>query len=182
MLHPLYVGEFLGILHTICTTFDALFGITELPIPIKEGDFACQVKLNFGQVLSFWSKLDPIEGLQILCRVNLWMKLADVPPGVKVHELASVPASMNMVQSNVVKEFPFLDVYSVGKVHHVFNFELATMAGYFNSYGAQFRLNCLTKAVDEIDASKHVSSSTDLYGKSFPCLATSMFYCPTSVV
>jgi hypothetical protein len=64
------------------------------------------------------------------------MKLADFPPGVKVNELASVPASMNMVQSKVVKEFPLLNVYSVGKVQHVFKFELATMTGYFNSYGA----------------------------------------------
>jgi hypothetical protein len=70
---------------------------------------------------------------------------------------------MNMVQSNVVKEFRLLDVYIVGKVHHVFKFKLATMAGYFNSYGARFHLNCLTNNVDEIDASKHVSRPADLY-------------------
>jgi hypothetical protein len=136
---------------------------------------ACQVKSNFGQVLSFRSKLDPTEGLKIFCRVNLWMKLADIPPGVKFNELARIPASINMAQSNVVKEFPLLDVYSVGKVNHVFKFELATMAGYFNSYGARFRLNCLTKTVDEINAAKHVSIPADLYGRSFPCLATSTF-------
>jgi hypothetical protein len=93
---------------------------------------ACQVKSNFGQVLSFRSKLDPTESLQILCRVNLWIKLADVPSAVKVNELGSIPMSFNMVQSNVVKEFPLLDVYSVGKVHNVLKFELATMPGYFN--------------------------------------------------
>jgi hypothetical protein len=80
------------------------------------------------------------------------------PPGLMVNELESVPASMNMMQSNIVKKFTSLDVYSSGKVHHVFKLELATMAGYFNSYGAQFRLNFLTKTVDEIDAANHASS------------------------
>jgi hypothetical protein len=46
------------------------------------------------------------------------VKLADVPPGVKVNQLAGVPASMNMVEPNVVKEFPLPDVYSIGKVYH----------------------------------------------------------------
>jgi hypothetical protein len=102
------------------------------------------------------------------------MKLADVPPGVKVNELARIHVPINMVQSNVVKEFPLLDMYRAGKVNHVLKFELATMTGYLNSFGARFCLNCLTKTVDEIDAFKHISSPVDLYGKSFPCLATSM--------
>jgi hypothetical protein len=91
------------------------------------------------------------------------MKLDDVPPGVKVNKLASIPASINMVQSNVVKEFPLLEVYIVGKVDHVLKFKLATMTGYFNSFGAKFHLNCLTKTVGEIDASTRISSTADLH-------------------
>jgi hypothetical protein len=82
---------------------------------------------------------------------------------------------MNMVQSNAVNEFLLLDMYSVGKSHHVFKFELATMADYFNLYGARFSFKCLTKTLDEIDASTHVSIPADLYGKSFLCLATRTF-------
>jgi hypothetical protein len=35
------------------------------------------------------------------------------------------------------------------------------MVGYFNSYGARFRLNCFTNTIDAIDAAKHVSSPAD---------------------
>jgi hypothetical protein len=120
----------------------------------------------------FRSKIDPIEGLVTFVRVNLWMKLEDVAPGVYFNELESIPMSMNMVQSTVIKEFPLLTSYIVGKeVHHISKFDLASMDGYLNSLCTRFRFDCFNKAASEIDGKKHISSPADLYGKSFPCLS-----------
>jgi hypothetical protein len=96
LLHHVYVGEFVGVPPSLCTNIDALFGVQELQYKGNEGSLSCQVKSNFGQVLSFWSKSDPVTGVPVIyCRVNLWIRREDAPPGVVINELASIPASLN---------------------------------------------------------------------------------------
>jgi hypothetical protein len=91
------------------------------------------------------------------------MKLEDVAPCMYVNKLACVLASTNMVQSNVVNEFTLLASHNIGKVHHVSKFDLASVAGYFNSFGARFRVDHFNKAVSYIDAKKHIISPDDMY-------------------
>jgi hypothetical protein len=80
LLHNLYVGEFLGVPPSLCTNVDALFGVQEPQDKGKEGSLSCQLKSNFGQVLSFRSKSDPVTDVPVIyCRVNLWIRREDVP-------------------------------------------------------------------------------------------------------
>jgi hypothetical protein len=91
---------------SLCTNIDALFDVQELQDKVKGGSLSCQVKSHFGQVLSFWSTSDPVTVVPVIyCRVNLWIRREDAPPGVIINELASISASLNRVQTNVVKEY-----------------------------------------------------------------------------
>jgi hypothetical protein len=74
-----------------------------------------------------------------------------------------------------VKEYLLQTTHSVGKVYHVSQFDIANMSGFFNTFGTRFRLDCITKAVSEINSSLHISIPADLYGHSFPCLSTKTY-------
>jgi hypothetical protein len=87
-----------------------------------------------------------------------------------VNPLCMVPEPQNMLQSNILNEYPLLTIYSVATVVHAAQFCWRSMVGMFNVFGARQRLDFSNKEVSQIDSDNHVGSSSDLYGSSFPCL------------
>jgi hypothetical protein len=113
--HALYCADFLGLQQTICKTIDKLFGINQIIAPVGPGALACQLKSKFRQIVGFRSKLNP---LTYVCdyynQVNLWFLYEDAPKnGMGVNPLCIVPSYQTMLQSNILKEYPHLMIYSV---------------------------------------------------------------------
>jgi hypothetical protein len=110
-------------------------------------------------------------------RVNLYCRHNEVPPCIQgtMTSLSMVPDSQSMVQTNIIKEYPLLSVYSVGTVHHATRFLWKSMAGVFNTFGMRYRFDCTTSSLSSIDSSRHVGSPCDLYGKDFACLSKKTF-------
>jgi hypothetical protein len=111
-------------------------------------------------------------------RVNVYSRHNEVPPCIQctMTSLSMVPDSQSMVQTNIIKEYPLLYVYSVGIVHHATRFLWKSMAGVFNTFGMKYRIDCTTASLSSIGSSRHVGSPCDLYGKYFACLSKKTFY------
>jgi hypothetical protein len=80
-----------------------------------------------------------------------------------------------MVQTNIVKEYTLLSVYSVSNVHHATSFSLKSMEGIFNTFGTRYRIDCTIASLSLIDSSRHIGSPCDLYGKDVACLSKKTF-------
>jgi hypothetical protein len=80
-----------------------------------------------------------------------------------------------MVQTNIMKQYPLLSVYSIGTVHHAIRFSWKSMAGVFNTFGTMYHIDCTTASLSLIDSLHHVGSPCDLYGKDFACLLKKTF-------
>jgi hypothetical protein len=80
-----------------------------------------------------------------------------------------------MVQTNSMKEYPLLYLYSVVTVHHATCFSWKSMAGVFNTFGMRYRIDCNTASLSLIDSLRHVGSPCDLYGKDFTSLSKKTF-------
>jgi hypothetical protein len=139
--HELYGGELVGVPPTLCTTSDKMYGIAQIAALEQPGDLGCQVKSCFWQIISFRRKIDPTsEAMTYYTRVNLYCRHNEVPPRIQgtVTSLSMVPDSHSMVQTNIIKEYPLLSIYSVGNVHHGTRFSWKSMAGVFNKFGMRY--------------------------------------------
>jgi hypothetical protein len=81
-----------------------------------------------------------------------------------------------VVQTNIMKEYPLISVYSVGTVHYAIRFSWKSMTGVFNTFGKMYRIDCTTASLSLKDSSRHVGSPCNLYGKDFACLSKKTFY------
>jgi hypothetical protein len=147
-----------------------MYGIAQIAAPEHPGDLGCQVKSCFGQILPFHTKIDPTsEVITHYARVNLYSRHNEVPSCIQgtMTSLLMVPDYQSMVQTNIIKEYPLLSVYSVGTVHHATRFQWKSMAGVFNTFGMRYIIDCTTASLSSIVSSRHVGSPCDLYGKDF---------------
>jgi hypothetical protein len=159
--HQLYGSEIVGVPPTFCTTPDKMHRIASFVTKAPPGDLACQVKSCFGQILSLCAKLDPwTDTLTHYATVNLYSKHEDTPAGVTgLTSLAMVPDCQSMFQTNILKEFPLLLLYSDGSAHHAYVFIWTTMVGMFSTFGVWYRLDCSSKTLSHIDSSCYVDST-----------------------
>jgi hypothetical protein len=167
--HQLYGSEFVGVSPTLCTTPDKMHGIVSIVTQAPTGDLACQVKICFGQILSFCAKVDPrTDTITFYATVNLYAMHEEAPTGVTgLTSLSMRPDYQSMFQTNILKEYPLLLLYSVGSAHHASVFTRRTMSVMFNTFGVRYHLDCSSKTLSHIDNSCHVGSPCDLYGHHF---------------
>jgi hypothetical protein len=175
--HQLYGSEFVGVPPTLCTTPDKMHGIASVVTKAPSDNIACQVKSCFGQILSFRVKLDPqTDTLTHYANVNLYSKHEEAPTGVTgLTSLSMVPDCQSMFQTNILKEFPLVLLYSVGSAHHSSVFTWTPMVGMFNTFEVRYRLDFCSKTLSHVDSSCHVGSPCDLYGNHFSCLSKKTF-------
>jgi hypothetical protein len=176
--HELYGGDLVGVPPTLCTKSDKMYGISQIAAPEQPGDLGCQVKSCFGQIISFRTKIDPTsEVMMYYARVNPYYGHNEVPLCIQgnMTSLSMVPDSQSMVQTNSIKEYPLLSVYSIGTVHHATRFSWKSMAGVLNTFGMRYRIDCTTSPLSSIDCSRHVGNPRVLYGKDFACLSKKTF-------
>jgi hypothetical protein len=155
-----------------------MYDISKIAAPEQPDDLGCQVKSCFGQIISCRTKIDPTsEVMTYYSRVNLYSSQNEVPPCIQgtMTSLSMVPASQSMVQTNIIKDYPLLYVYSVGTVHHATSFSWKSMAGVFNTFGMRYRIDCDTASLSSIDIPCHVGIPCDLYGKDSTCLSKKAF-------
>jgi hypothetical protein len=137
--HDIYGVELVSAPPNVCITPDKMYGLAQVTAPEQPGHLALQVKICFGQILSFHVKLDTRSGtMPYYVTVNLYVKHEEFPfDGISMTSLRMVPKSQSIIQTNLVKEYPVLTLHSVGIVHHYTPFTWRVIVGRFNPFGSR---------------------------------------------